>query len=157
MERPQSIEVRVYDLRVLEASTDRMLVEFVQFYASDRLRVYSLKKQVWTREGDGWRIQAEEAVDLPKRHAVVREGLERPLAIAPAQPAPPRGVLLSPGEERCRGAGDVVRGSSFLQKFTIPEEEEEPSHSRAPRLEWSMCDDGWDGTGLELQFGRRTR
>ena len=88
VERPQSIEVRVYDLRVLEASTDRMLVEFVQFYASDRLRVYSLKKQVWTREADSWRIQAEEAVDLPKRHAVVREGLERPLAIAPAQPAP---------------------------------------------------------------------
>lgn len=83
VEKPKSIEVRIYDLRVLESSPDRMLVEFVQFYASDRLRVYSLKKQVWTREGDAWRIRAEEAVDLPKRHAAVREGLERPLALAP--------------------------------------------------------------------------
>ena len=49
VELPQSIEVRVYDPRVLEASADRMLVEFVQFYSSDRLSVYSLKKQVWAK------------------------------------------------------------------------------------------------------------
>ena len=86
VELPQSIEVRVYDPRVLKASADRMLVEFVQFYSSDRLSVYSLKKQVWAKEGETWRIRAEEALDLPKQHALVREGLERPLAIAPAQP-----------------------------------------------------------------------
>lgn len=106
VEKPKSIEVRIYDLRVLESSPDRMLVEFVQFYASDRLRVYSLKKQVWTREGDAWRIRAEEAVDLPKRHAVVREGLERPLALAPlAAPQAPEPIASAapePAPHPCR-------------------------------------------------------
>lgn len=76
---PKQIEVRIYDLRVLQAAATQLDLEFVQYYSSDRLRVYSLKRQTWHLVEGQWRIRLEEAVDLAGSHAVVRQALARPV------------------------------------------------------------------------------
>lgn len=84
---PKQIEVRVYDLRVLRAAATQLDLEFVQYYSSDRLRVYSLKRQTWHLVEGRWRIRLEEAVDLADSQAVVRQALQKPvLATAAAVP-----------------------------------------------------------------------
>ena len=82
--KPKQIEVRVYDLRVLQAAATQLDLEFVQYYSSDRLRVYSLKRQTWHLVEGRWRIRLEEAVDLAGSHAVVRQALQKPVVATAA-------------------------------------------------------------------------
>lgn len=60
--RPRTIEVKLEELQVTEAGTDRVRVELVQSYRSDQYRDRVRKRLLLTREAERWLILAEETI-----------------------------------------------------------------------------------------------
>ncbi|MFM1827187.1 MAG: hypothetical protein RLY67_568, partial [Pseudomonadota bacterium] len=100
---PASVVVRIDDVKLLESEPERLVVEFIQYYKSERIQMYSLKKQVWRWEQAVWKIQAETSHDIGPERPLITAEVIRPLSVgeapppAAALPSPPAPVKPPPG------------------------------------------------------------
>jgi hemolysin activation/secretion protein len=78
---PEQLQVRIDDLKVLESREDRIVVEFIQFYQAEKIRMHSLTKQVWTWDEAVWKIQQESTIDLGPERPLITGDVVRPLSM----------------------------------------------------------------------------
>ena len=102
--RPTELAVRIDDVKLIESEPDRMVVEFIQHYRSERIQMYSIKKQVWRWEQAVWKIQGESSTDIGPVRPLISGEVIRPLSVGEPvgvgvvspPPAPPGTAVVPP-------------------------------------------------------------